>query len=127
MEEDGRKDQPEHICIHEGDWGKTNRTLDDHERRIKNNETETSKFNGLAQDILLQIEGLRGDLKLTKEKNGTQDKELEGIQKKERAKILAEGQRKGLWMGAIIGAIASGLATLVVMIVFRSLEIFTFL
>ena len=128
MEEEGRKDQKSiwHKCFHEKDWGTTQKTLEDHERRITQSEKDTGKFYEAVNSVKLEIEGLRGDLNLTQEINGKQDKDIEGINEKEREKIrtkaAAKGQRKGTIYGAIVGAIAGGIITFIFLVVFELLK-----
>lgn len=115
MEEDGRKDQknPWHKCFHEKDWGTTQKTLEDHERRITQNEKDTGKFYEAVESVKLEIKGLRGDLKLTEEINGKQNKDIEGIQEEEREKIRSKAQNRGIVYGAILTFILILIADLI--------------
>lgn len=133
-----KSQQDDHKCVHDEDWGITKKTLEDHERRISKGEEVQSEFKDeLAkrdnkiyeafEQVKKSVQELRTDLKLTQKENGTQNDKIKGIQEEERQKILSKGQRKGIILGAIVGTIGGAIATLIVMVLFRAIEIFTFL
>lgn len=130
--------QDDHKCVHDEDWGITKKTLEDHERRIsKGEEVQTEFKEELAkrdnkiyeafEEVKKSVQELRTDLKLTQKENGTQNDKIKGIQEEERQKILSKGQKKGIILGAIVGVIGGAISTFIVMVLFRVIEIFTFL
>jgi hypothetical protein len=141
--------EPVHNCHHQEDWGKAKTTLDDHERRItkaekeQENQKETislldrrtyetygnimTEISNLKENFNNQMFNLREGLGLTTEHNNTQDEKIKGIQEKEKQKLLDKGRRRGILIGAIVGAAAGGFATFCVMVAYRVIEIITFL
>lgn len=137
MKDNSKKGTEEHKCIHEEDWGITKNTLKNHETRISKGEEVQSDFKEELEKrdnkiykafrgVEKSVEALRGDLNLTKEKNGSQDEKIQGINDKEREKIrieaAAKGQRKGTVYGAIVGAIAGGIITFIFLVALELLK-----
>ena len=140
MEEEGRKDQsidnitgkPFHECVRKEEWGKTIKTQEDHERRINFLEKKTDDntkdisdlntqsyklFSSLKEEFDKAFTQLRADLKITKAKNGQQDKDIAGIQEVEKEKIRTKTRNKWIIIAGVSGALIGFVCTVILEVI----------